>query len=468
MKLWQGMLTGQLNQKAEEFNASFAVDQRMLEEDIVGSLAHAEMLGQTKIIAPSDAAKIKAGLEQILTNSKQGALELDPTAEDVHTFVENELIELIGESGKKLHTARSRNDQVATDLRLYLKKEIDQIERRIFDYINILLSEAQMHINTVMPGYTHLQTAQPITYAHYLLAYGMMALRDLERLADLKKRVNQSPLGACALAGTSYPIDRQITADLLGFAEVMQNSLDAVSDRDFVVETHAVIALIATHLSRQAEEMIIWSSQPFHFIEIADEYATGSSIMPQKKNPDMAELIRGKSAKAIANLTQSLVMLKGLPLAYSKDLQEDKATLFEAIDQIKISIEIMGGMLKSLKIKKEQMSFATKKGYPEATDLADYLVRKGVPFRDAHHIVALVVKKAMQKGETLAELPLEVYREYSRYFEQDLYEAIDLETIVKKKNSLGGPAPEEVKRQINWLSNKIKEFQEKENETNNK
>lgn len=455
MKLWQGMLSGELNPKAEEFNASFSIDQRMIEQDIEGSIAHALMLGQTGILKNADVKTIVHGLFSILSELKNQTLELDPTSEDVHTFVENELIKRIGEAGKRLHTARSRNDQVATDLRLYLRSEIKEIKALLFAYIEAIVKLANQHTQSIMPGYTHLQVAQPVTFAHYLSAYGMMALRDSERLDDTLQRINQLPLGACALAGTSYPIDREYTAELLGFNAIMQNSMDAVSDRDFVIELQTDISIIAIHLSRQAEEFIMWSSPAFSFIEIADQYATGSSIMPQKKNPDMAELIRGKSARIIGNLMQSLTMLKGLPLAYSKDMQEDKESIFDSIDTIKMNLEMMTGMLNSLKVNTDKMLAATKLGYPEATDLADYLVNKGIPFRTAHHIVAEIVSEAHQKGITLAELPLEVYREYSRSFDTDLYEAIDLKNIIEKKSSLGGPAPEEVKRQLNWLSKKL-------------
>ncbi|NLM19113.1 MAG: argininosuccinate lyase [Clostridiaceae bacterium] len=458
MKLWQGMLSGELNQKAEEFNASFAIDQRMICQDIDGSIAHATMLGKTGILLQNDVEQIITGLQEIKGDLKNNLLKLDPQAEDVHTFIENELTKRIGEAGKKLHTARSRNDQVATDLRLNLRSEIAQITELLQDYIMAMCSLAEQNLTTIMPGYTHLQAAQPITLAHHLSAYCMMALRDLERLADCRKRLNQSPLGACALAGTSYPIDRQLTAELLNFESVMQNSMDAVSDRDFILELNGVLAIIAIHLSRQAEELIIWSSQPYSFIRIADEFSTGSSIMPQKKNPDMAELIRGKSGRVLGNLIQSLTMIKGLPLAYAKDMQEDKESIFDSVDTVKICLEIMANILLSLTINQDQMLHATELGYLAATDLADYLVKKGIPFRDAHHMIAQLVGIADKEGKTLAELPLEVYREISRSFEEDIFEVIDMKNIVNAKNSFGGPAPAEVERQIAWIKQKLQAF----------
>lgn len=458
MKLWQGMLSGELNQKAEEFNASFAIDQRMICQDIDGSIAHATMLGQTGILPQNDAEQIIAGLKEIKNDLENNLLQLDPQAEDVHTFIENELTKRIGEAGKKLHTARSRNDQVATDIRLYLRSEIVQIAKLLQKYITAMCEIAEHNLTTIMPGYTHLQAAQPITFAHHLSAYCMMALRDLDRLADCKKRLNQSPLGACALAGTSYPIDRQLTAELLNFEEVMQNSMDAVSDRDFILELNSVLAIIAIHLSRQAEELIIWSSQPYSFIKIADEFSTGSSIMPQKKNPDMAELIRGKSGRVSGNLIQSLTMIKGLPLAYSKDMQEDKESIFDSVDTVKICLEIMANMLLSLTVDQDNMLRATELGYLAATDLADYLVKKDIPFRDAHHLIAQLVGIADKEGKTLAELPLEVYREISHSFEADLFEVIDMKNIVNAKKSFGGPAPTEVKRQITWVKQQLQTY----------
>ncbi|HHT24413.1 MAG TPA: argininosuccinate lyase [Clostridiaceae bacterium] len=458
MKLWHGMLSGELNQKAEEFNASFAIDQRMIYQDIDGSVAHATMLGQTGILPQNDVERIIKGLKEIKGDLENNLLQLDPQAEDVHTFIENELTKRIGDAGKKLHTARSRNDQVATDIRLNLRSEIVQITELLQNYIMAMCSLAEQNLTTIMPGYTHLQAAQPITFAHHLSAYCMMALRDIERLADCSKRLNQSPLGACALAGTSYPIDRQLTAEMLDFESVMQNSMDAVSDRDFILELNGVLAIIAIHLSRQAEELIIWSSQPYSFIKIADEFSTGSSIMPQKKNPDMAELIRGKSGRILGNLIQSLTMIKGLPLAYAKDMQEDKESIFDSVDTVKICLDIMANMLSSLTVNQDKMLRATELGYLAATDLADYLVKKDIPFRDAHHMIAMLVAIADKEGKTFAELPLEVYRRVSRSFEADLFEVIDMKNIVNSKKSFGGPAPAEVERQIAWIKQKLQTY----------
>ncbi|MDI9490290.1 MAG: argininosuccinate lyase [Clostridiaceae bacterium] len=458
MKLWQGMLSGELNQTADQFNASFKIDQRMIDQDIEGSIAHAQMLGQTGILPQQDIELIINGLNEIKQELENNSLDLDPDAEDVHTFIENELTKRIGAAGKKLHTARSRNDQVSTDLRLNLRMEIQEIKQLLQNYINSMCSMAENNLETIMPGYTHLQAAQPVTFAHHISAYCMMALRDLERLQDCKKRLNSSPLGACALAGTSYPIDRQLTADLLDFDSVMQNSMDAVSDRDFVLELNSVLSIIAIHLSRQAEELIIWSSQPYGFVKISDDFSTGSSIMPQKKNPDMAELIRGKTGRVLGNLIQALTMIKGLPLAYAKDMQEDKESIFDSVDTIKICLEIMSQMLATMEVNRDKMLLATELGYLSATDLADYLVKKDIPFRDAHHLVAELVDLASKEGKTLAQLPLEAYREVSRVFEPDLYEVIDMKNIVMTKESLGGPAPQEVKRQIEWVKQKLKTF----------
>lgn len=458
MKLWQGMLSGELNQTADQFNASFKIDQRMIDQDIEGSIAHAQMLGQTGILPQQDIELIINGLNEIKQELENNSLDLDPDAEDVHTFIENELTKRIGAAGKKLHTARSRNDQVSTDLRLNLRMEIQEIKQLLQNYINSMCSMAENNLETIMPGYTHLQAAQPVTFAHHISAYCMMALRDLERLQDCKKRLNSSPLGACALAGTSYPIDRQLTADLLDFDSVMQNSMDAVSDRDFVLELNSVLSIIAIHLSRQAEELIIWSSQPYGFVKISDDFSTGSSIMPQKKNPDMAELIRGKTGRVLGNLIQALTMIKGLPLAYAKDMQEDKESIFDSVDTIKICLEIMSQMLATMEVNRDKMLLATELGYLSATDLADYLVKKDIPFRDAHHLVAELVDLASKEGKTLAQLPLEAYREVSRVFEPDLYEVIDMKNIVMTKESFGGPAPQEVKRQIEWVKQKLKTF----------
>ena len=455
MKLWSGMLSGDLDKFAEEFNSSIKIDQRLVFDDIKGSIAHVKMLKKTQIIEADQADEIIKGLQIIKQKLLDGKLEIDLSSEDIHSFIESALIKEIGEVGKKMHTARSRNDQVTTDLRLHLRDEIENIGSILKEYLKILCEVADKNKETIMPGYTHLQAAQPITFAHHLMAYAMMGLRDLERLEDLKKRINSSPLGACALAGTTYPIDREFTARELGFESVMQNSMDAVSDRDYILELQSVLSIIGIHLSRISEELIIWSSQPYHFVSIDDKFSTGSSIMPQKKNPDMAELIRSKSAKLIGNMNQSFVMLKGLPLAYSKDMQEDKESIFESVDTIKISLQVMAGQIKSLKVNKEKMLEDCKDGFLNATDLADYLVNKGENFRDAHHISAKLVKYGIENNKTLDEIDLDIYKDESDLFDEDIYQEIDIIKCVNERKSLGGPAKKEVERQIAFVLEKL-------------
>lgn len=455
MKLWSGMLSGDLDKFAEEFNSSIKIDQRLVFDDIKGSIAHVKMLKKTKILAADEADQIIDGLHTIGQKLIDEKLTIDLTSEDIHTFVEASLIEEIGDLGKKMHTARSRNDQVTTDLKLNLRDESEEIVDLLKKYINALCEQAKKNTQTIMPGYTHLQAAQPVTFAHHLMAYAMMGLRDLDRLKDFQKRINESPLGACALAGTTYPIDREFTARELGFESVMQNSMDAVSDRDYILELQSVLSIIAIHLSRLSEELIIWSSQPYHFVKIDDKFSTGSSIMPQKKNPDMAELIRSKSARLIGNMNQSFVMMKGLPLAYSKDMQEDKESIFDSIDTIKISLEVMARQISTLTANKEKMLKACKNGFLNATDVADYLVNKGVSFRDAHHISARLVKYGIENDKSLDEIDLEIYKKESDLFEADIYEEIDIIKCVNKRTSLGGPAKDEVARQINFVLEKI-------------
>lgn len=464
MKLWQGILPSEVDMEAEDFNKSIDIDKKMVYQDIKGSLAHAKMLGKTNILEESEVKEIIKGLEGIDKDLREGKLEVDLSSEDIHTFVEVELTKRIGEAGKKLHTARSRNDQVSTDLRLTLVDEIDEINDLLNSYIEALLELINDNIYTIMPGYTHLQAAQPVTLAHHTLSYVMMALRDMERLKEARKRTNQSPLGACALAGTTYPIDREYTAKLLGFEQVMENSMDAVSDRDFVLELLGIISIISSHLSRQAEELIIWTSQPFQFVKIDSKYSTGSSIMPQKKNPDMAELIRGKTSRVYGNLMQGLTMMKGLSLAYSKDLQEDKEAIFDSIETVKHCISIMTKMLKTLEVNKEKMLNQANYGYLNATDVADYLVNKKVPFRDAHHIAQELVNLAIEKDEPLNELTIEEYRSKSSLFNEDIYEKIDLVECVKMRKSQGGPEAKEVVRQINWVKEKLKNIKGENNE----
>lgn len=455
MKLWSGMLSGDLDKFAEEFNSSIKIDQRLVFDDIKGSIAHVKMLKERKIIKASEAEQIIDGLNAIYQKLIDGKLEIDLRSEDIHTFVEASLIEEIGDLGKKMHTARSRNDQVTTDLKLNLREESEKISDLLKKYINALCEKAKENTEAIMPGYTHLQAAQPVTFAHHLMAYAMMGLRDLDRIKDFQKRINESPLGACALAGTTYPIDREFTARELGFESLMQNSMDAVSDRDYILELQSVLSIIAIHLSRLAEELIIWSSQPFSFVSIDDEFSTGSSIMPQKKNPDMAELIRSKAARLIGNMNQSFIMMKGLPLAYAKDMQEDKESIFNSIDTIKISLKIMAGQISSLKVNKKRMLKACKDGFLNATDLADYLVNKGMSFRDTHHISARLVKYAIDNGMVLEDIGLDVYKKESNLFSNDIYESIDIINCLNKRNSLGGPSKKEVQRQIEFVMERI-------------
>lgn len=455
MKLWSGMLDGSLDKDAEAFNSSIGVDKRLVFDDITGSIAHVKMLGKQGIIGEDEADKIIKGLNKIEEKLKAKTLEIDMACEDIHTFVEGALISEIGEVGKKMHTARSRNDQVTTDLKLYIKKEGLEIIDYLKIYSKSLTNLAKNHTETIMPGYTHLQAAQPVSFAHHLMAYAFMNLRDISRMEACIKRLNELPLGACALAGTTYDIDRDFVANDLGFERVMGNSMDAVSDRDYVMDLASVLSIIAVHLSRLAEEIINWASPAYKFIEIDDKFATGSSIMPQKKNPDMAELIRGKSARIIGNMNQAFVMMKALPLSYAKDMQEDKEFIFDSIDTIKISLKIMAGQIKSLSVNKEKMLEACKVGFLNATDLADYLVKKQVAFRDAHHIAARLVKYAIERNLALEDLDLETYKKESVLFEEDVYEAIDLKTCLKNRKSQGGPAPEEVLRQIAYVEGKI-------------
>lgn len=450
------MLSGDLDNIAEELNSSIKVDKRLVFDDIKGSIAHVKMLEKTNILKSEEAETIINGLELINKKLKSGEIEVDESSEDIHTFIEATLINEIGDLGKKMHTARSRNDQVATDLKLNLRDECEIIENILKDYIKTLCLLAEKNTDSIMPGYTHLQAAQPVTFAHHLMAYTMMGLRDIDRIKDYKKRLNSSPLGACALAGTSYPIDREFSGRELGFDSIMQNSMDAVSDRDYVLELESVLSIIAIHLSRLSEELIIWSSQPFGFVKIDDMYSTGSSIMPQKKNPDMAELLRSKPARVIGNMNQSFIMMKGIPLAYAKDMQEDKEAIFDSIDTVKISLKVMKGQMDTLTVNKDKMLRACKEGFLNATDVADYLVNKGLAFRDAHHISARLVKYATDNGITLEEIDLNTYKTESDLFEDDIYDNIDIVKCLNSRNSLGGPAKGEVKRQIDYVLDELK------------
>lgn len=451
MKLWSGMLDGKLNKYAENFNSSIGVDQGLVFDDIKGSKAHVKMLGKQGIIKKDEAEKILKGLNLIEEKLQAKTLEIDLSSEDIHTFVEGALIDEVGEVGKKMHTARSRNDQVTTDLKLFLRRESLEIIELLKIYTKSLTDLAGEHTETIMPGFTHFQAAQPVSFAHHLMAYAFMNLRDISRMEDYIKRLNELPLGACALAGTSYDIDRNFVAKDLGFDSVMGNSMDAVSDRDYIMELASIFSIIAVHLSRLAEEIINWASPAYKFIDLDDKFVTGSSIMPQKKNPDMAELIRGKSARIIGNMNGAYVMMKALPLSYAKDMQEDKEYIFDSFDTIKMSLKIMAGQIKSLTVNKENMLKACRDGYLNATDVADYLVKKGQNFRDAHHIAARLVKYAIEKNLTLEELDLGVYKKESDLFEDDIYRAIDLKTCLKMRKSKGGPAPEEVLKQISYV-----------------
>lgn len=459
-KMWAGRFSKEVDETVNAFNSSISFDGRMYRNDIQGSIAHATMLGQCEIISVSDSEKIIEGLKGILADIESGKLEMDMTAEDIHMFIEAELTKRLGDVGKRLHTSRSRNDQVAVDIRMYLRDEIAQIKELVLKLADTLCDMASEHTETVMPGYTHLQRAQPVTLGHHLMAYAQMFLRDLGRLSDTYKRMNECPLGSCALAGTTYPINRETTAELLGFDRPMANSLDGVSDRDFCVELGCAISLIMTHLSRFSEEIIMWCSWEFKFIDLDDAYATGSSIMPQKKNPDITELIRGKAGRVNGNLMTLLSMLKGLPLAYNKDMQEDKEAIFDSIDNVKLCLKTFIPMIETMKVNKEKMRAAAAGGFINATDCADYLVKHGMPFRDAYKITGRLVAECIDKGLTLETLPLENYKELSELFDEDVYKAISLETCVRERKSFGGPAPESVLRQIELTKKQLGVYHE--------
>ena len=444
MPLWTGRFKKQLDKKTNDFNSSISFDCRMASQDIKGSIAHATMLGKQNIIEKSESEKIVSSLEGIAADLESGKLEIDMSAEDIHTFVEGELTKRLGSTGKRLHTARSRNDQVALDLRLYLLDEIEKIDLALKEFIDVILKKAKENYDAVMPGYTHLQRAQPVTFGHHLMAYTAMLLRDRERLADCKKRTAVSPLGSGALAGTTYPLDREYAAELLGLSGVCANSLDGVSDRDYVIELLSCLSLVMVHLSRFAEEVVMWCSWEFRFIELDDAFSTGSSIMPQKKNPDIAELVRGKSGRVFGSLVTLLTVMKGLPLAYNKDMQEDKQAVFDAVDTVLICIDTFAAMLDSAKVLKANMRAAAAKGFINATDCADYLVKKGLPFRDAYKAVGELVAFCIENGYTLETLPLEEYRRVCELFADDVYAAIDLDNCVKGRNVKGGPAPQRV------------------------
>ena len=454
-KLWAGRTTGGNAALADEFNRSIAFDSRMVEEDIQGSMAHASMLGAVGIIPQASVDAILAGLEGILNDLKCGLVKIDPLAEDIHSFVEFELTRRIGDDGKKLHTARSRNDQVALDLRLNLRKEILETIALTKALIQAITEVADQHAETVMPGYTHLQRAQPVTFGHWILAYAFMLSRDVKRLVNTAENMNLSPLGACAFAGTTYSIDRGMTAKSLGFAGALPNSVDAVADRDFCVELASTLSILMTHLSRFSEEIILWTSWEFRFVELADEFSTGSSIMPQKKNSDMAELVRGKTGRVYGDLITLLTMMKGLPLAYNKDLQEDKEAIFDAIDTAKMCLAVFAPMITTMTVRPENMRKAAAEGFINATDAADYLVKKGMPFRTAYKLTGQLVAQCIASHQTLENLPLSEYQALSELFTDDIYETVNLETCVKNRVSEGGTSPESVKAQIRLLQESV-------------
>lgn len=454
-QLWKGRFKKELAKETNDFNSSISFDSRMFEEDIKGSIAHATMLGATGIIDKSESEKIVAGLSEILADIKSGKLDIDMSSEDIHTFVEGELTARLGQTGKRLHTARSRNDQVALDIRLTLRKEIDEISRKIKDLVSVLCNKAEENKETIMPGYTHLQRAQPITFGHHLMAYAQMLLRDLDRLADVKKRMNVLPLGSGALAGTTYPLDRNMVADLLGFDSVSLNSLDGVSDRDFCIELASALSLVMVHLSRFSEEIIMWCSWEFKFVELDDAFSTGSSIMPQKKNPDIAELVRGKSGRVFGDLTTLLTVMKGIALAYNKDMQEDKEAIFDAVDTVKMCLNAFTPMIDTMTVLKENMRHAAAKGFINATDCADYLVGKGLPFRDAYKATGELVALCIDKNLTLETLPLDEYKKICDLFDDGVYQAINLEKCVADRLVVGGPSIQSVENQIKYARNII-------------
>lgn len=459
MKLWGGRFTKETNQLVHNFNASLSFDQKFYRQDIEGSIAHVRMLAKQGILTEQDRDKIVKGLMEIRADLDRGDLVITPEHEDIHSFVEAVLTERIGEAGKRLHTGRSRNDQVALDMRLYTRDEIDELIVLVKGLLSELLTLMEENLDTYMPGFTHLQKAQPITLAHHIGAYFEMFDRDYSRLHDIKKRMNYCPLGSGALAGTTYPLDREYTAELLGFAGPTLNSMDSVADRDYLIELLSALSIIAMHLSRFCEEIIIWNTNEYRFVEIDDSYSTGSSIMPQKKNPDIAELIRGKTGRVYGALFSLLTTMKGLPLAYNKDMQEDKELAFDAIDTVKGCILLFTGMISSMTFRKDVMEASAKNGFTNATDAADYLVNHGVAFRDAHGIVGQLVLFCIEKGISLDEMSLEEYQAISPVFEEDIYEAISLKTCVEKRTTIGAPGQEAMKKVLEIYKKKL----EKEN-----
>lgn len=447
-KLWGGRFQKSTDKKVDDFNSSIRFDKRMYRQDIRGSLAHAEMLGRQGIIPKEDADKIINGLNSILADIEAGKVEFEIDAEDIHMNIEKLLTERIGDAGKRLHTGRSRNDQVALDIRMYLRDETAVIDEMLAHALDVLVSLAEEHTETIMPGYTHLQKAQPVTFAHHLMAYFEMFRRDRDRLSDCRRRMNVMPLGSGAMAGTTYPLDREFVCEKLEFDSVTMNSLDGVSDRDFAIELASCLSIIMMHLSRFCEELILWSSHEFAFVEMDDAFSTGSSIMPQKKNPDVAELIRGKTGRVYGHLMGLLTTMKGIPLAYNKDMQEDKEPIFDAVDTVKLCLPVFCDMLATMTVKKDNMLKGAKGGFTNATDVADYLVKKGLPFREAHSVVGQMVFYAIEHNKNLDDFSMEEFKSFSDMIEDDVYTAISMETCVNDRKIIGGPAKETVERAI--------------------
>ena len=454
-KMWAGRTSGETSKIADDFNSSIRFDCKMYEQDIKGSMAHAMMLSKQNIITTEDAQTLVSALAEILEDIRNGELEIDMEAEDIHMFVEQVLTNRVGDVGKKLHTARSRNDQVALDLRMYLRDECDEILGLVKNLVDALCNQAENNKTAIMPGYTHLQRAQPILFSHHMMAYAMMLLRDIDRIKSARKRMNVSPIGCCALAGTTYDTDRYFEAQELSFDSIALNSLDGVSDRDFCVDLLSAFSILMMHLSRFSEELILWSSWEFKFVTLSDGYTTGSSIMPQKKNPDMAELVRGKTGRVYGDLIATLTMLKGLPLAYNKDMQEDKESIFDACETVKMCLKVFAPMIETMTINKDNMKKAASEGFINATDLADYLVKKGMPFRSAYKISGSLVAYCIDNKTILEDLPIEKYREYSELFDEDLYNEIDLVTCVNKRVSVGGTSVETVDNQIKFVKESL-------------
>lgn len=460
MKLWGGRFKSGVNELVNTFNASISIDSRMYKEDILGSLAHVKMLGKQGIIPAKDSEKIVNGLNEILKRMENGVIHIDNSSEDIHSFIESTLTYYIGDEGKKLHTGRSRNDQVALDTKLYVKKYLIVLANEILNLQTVILNKAKENINTIMPGYTHMQKAQPITFAHHIMAYAEMLKRDYGRLLDCYERMNEMPLGSGALATSTYPIDRNFVSNELGFNKPTVNSIDSVSDRDYAIEALSALSLIMMHLSRFSEEVILWCTGEFNFVELDDAYSTGSSIMPQKKNPDVAELVRGKTGRVYGDLMTLLTVMKGIPLAYNKDMQEDKEALFDGLDTVLISIQTFTGMLDTMKIKKDVMKKAASGGFTNATDVADYLVKKGEAFRNAHEIVGKIVLYCIDENKAIDDLSLDEFKSFSPFFEEDVYKAIDLITCVEERSVMGGPSSSSVQSQISLLENFISEKME--------